>query len=212
MWQQTVFTQPDAWVQSPPRLSLVVIEPWSNGVGDAPYQSLSFPNALAVLLNKMDSSLPVLAFGIAAKSYEDFAAQCAVLYAALPLPQIQALQRKATAINGLSVSKMQLVDSQNFGKSVSASALHTVKAGIAQKLIADAQANVTAFKAIPATNHLTAFINALANNLQSTPTPPSNQPVWLCYPAEDSLTALTTGHPGHDFNYCAIIALQGAVS
>lgn len=97
---------------------LLVVHPWQQGIGDGQgvYRHLSAPNALQALRQKLtapDEELPAgavegLALLVAARGYQDLATQLAAFTAALPVPELQMVQRRAAALVGWEDEKIRL--------------------------------------------------------------------------------------------------------
>lgn len=219
-WQSVSIVPPSLnFAGASSNLEIVQLDPWTHGVaeGDDNFSVLSFPNAVAALSDKVGAGdKAVFAIAVSGSTLQGFASQISGLSAAFPVPYFARLKRMAESVDGLKVSRMQLVSPSNSNKSFNIGALPSVqalqKADIKQAAKASATVhsttnphdNLTAF-ASEKTAHDTAVNNARASVLSGL----TGATAWRFYSESPIGDNINSGHPDHDHVYTAIMAFLG---
>ncbi|MEQ1636724.1 MAG: hypothetical protein ABL903_08520 [Methylococcales bacterium] len=205
---------------------MVSVDPWSHGkkvdLVD-PHTYLSFPNAVSAVVDEIGQGAAQAALGIAvtAASLSDMANNLAAVAGAFPLPNLQRLARRATALVDLDMTKFDLVPYGTAESTVNMSSLPSVKALRRADLLAAASDAATAFLGSDPTSALAALVSdkaahasmvagaqaAAGAGLTGTPLG-----CYRFYAEGDIASALLNGHPGHEYTLTSIMLFMGSIA
>ena len=206
-------------------VQMIAVDPWSHGKkidlhGQNTY--LSFPNAVeAVVAAIGQGAQAALALAVTAANLADMANNIRGLSGAFPLPNLQRLARRATALLNLETEKFDLVPYGQATQNMAMPSLPSMKAlrradllkaaqdragaflssgpgGGLAGLQSEAQANTTAAAAAQA---------QAADGLQGQP-----PGCWRFYAEGDIASKLLLGHPGHEYTLTSIMLFMGNIA
>lgn len=205
---------------------MVSVDPWSHGkhvdrVDPSTY--LSFPNAIAAVIDQIGQEPPeaALAIAVTAASLSDMASNLASLGGAFPLPNLQRMARRAAALVDLDTTKFDLVPYGTAESTVNMSSLPSVKALRRADLLAASADAATAFLGSNPTSALAALVSdqsahaamvagaqaAAGAGLTGVPTG-----CWRFYAEGDIASALLNGHPGHEYTLTSVMVFMGPIA
>lgn len=200
-------------------LTLLKVDPWTHGIssGDGNNTNLSFPNAVAALVDKLTGvSGAGLAIAVAAASHGGLAAQLNGLASAFPLPNLERLARRASKMAALELSKFDLVNPVAQAAGVAINALPPIRALQRADLIKAAYDNAEAFKSSNPNTNLTAFQSERAAHAAAVATVQAEAAAgltggigWRFYAANNVASSIRNGHPGHEYPLTAIMLFVG---
>jgi hypothetical protein len=203
---------------------MIAVDPWTYGVKELSGQNtyLSFPNAVSAVVEQIgQGSQAALGIAVTAANLSDMAGNLGALSGAFPLPNLQRLARRATALLDLETSKFNLVPYGHAEQNVNMSALPTVKALRRADLLKAAQVAATAFSSTGLAGKLAALQSektaqtTAVNGAQGqaaaslTGSPPG---CFRFYAEGDIASALLQGHPGHEFTLTTLMLFMGDIA
>lgn len=203
---------------------LISVDPWTHGIVDLTGHNtyLSFPNAINAIVEQIGTGAPAaLGIAVTAANLANLAANITQLGTAFPLPNMQRLARRATALQAMESSKFNLVPYGHAESSVNMSSLPSVRALRRADLLKASSDNATAFL----TSNPTANIATLQSDktahaatvsvaqaaagagLTGTPTG-----CWRFYAEGNIASSLLAGSPGHEYTLTAIMLFMGSIT
>lgn len=204
---------------------LITVDPWSHGkkidlTGQNTY--LSFPNAVeAVVAAIGQGAQAALGLAVTAANLADMANNIGALSGAFPLPNLQRLARRATALLNLETEKFDLVPYGQATQNMAMSSLPSMKSLRRADLLkaakdgADSFGNTGASGGLAGLQSEKAANDTAANNAQGqasaglTGQPPG---CWRFYAEGDIASQLLIGHPGHEFTLTSIMLFMGDIA
>ena len=195
-------------------LSVFTVSPWTSGVkeGSGNNTWLSFPNAVAAVIDRVDSAKAVFALAISAASLTDLAKQAGALAQVLPIKQINQWQRQAKTLAALEIDKFTLVEATVSNQSLAITALTTVNArtkkAISQSALTEAAglsgddplANLSSFETAKSAHD--AAVNAALPDL-------AGGAGYRLYAETDIKQALVENQLDHRYTLTAMMVFQG---
>ena len=200
-----------------------LVHPWLHGVGEGSghYRYLSFPNAVTVLAQTLNTEQAALGIAIAAANLADFAVNIAALNSVFPAREFSALGRKAAALSGLESSKFALPGAPGpiATQAMSSAGLSAVaglrKAALQQQAKAEADAHDLSNPITNLDNYQTqktAADAAVAAALDAAKATLSGGAGWRFYADGDIANAITQGAPDHKYTLTAILLFTGSAA
>jgi hypothetical protein len=203
---------------------LIAVDPWTHGIVDLTGHNtyLSFPNAINAIVEQIGMGAPAaLGIAVTATNLASLSANITQLGAAFPLPNMQRLARRATALQALESSKFNLVPYGHAESSVNMSSLPSVRALRRADLLKSASDNATAFlSSNPATNisslqsDKTAHAATVAGAQAAAGAGLTGTPAgcWRFYAEGNIASSLLAGSPGHEYTLTAIMLFMGSIA